>query len=144
MFLEGPGRRKLAQFVPDHVFRHKYGIENLAVVHQKRVSNEIRRDHGASGPGLNWFLGSAGTHLLDLFEKLYFHERSLFQRSAHRLFRLFLVFSPFNDEGIARFMFATCFKSFSQLSPGTDRMMASATPFTLALTTAHRMIDGIH
>ena len=41
-------------------------------------------------------------------------------------------------------MFASSFKSFSQLSPWTDGMVAATASLGFALAPAHRMIDGIH
>ncbi len=41
-------------------------------------------------------------------------------------------------------MFRARFKTFRQLSPWADRMMATAATLRFPLTTAHRMINGIH
>ena len=41
-------------------------------------------------------------------------------------------------------MFAASFEPFSQLTPWADWMMSTATTLTLALTTAHRVIDRVH
>ena len=41
-------RRKFAEFVTYHILGDKNGIEGLAVVHQKRVADKVRRHHRAS------------------------------------------------------------------------------------------------
>src|ERR1700741_513508 len=41
-------------------------------------------------------------------------------------------------------MLAASLKPFGKLSPRADRMMPNTTAFALALTTTHRVIDGVH
>ena len=66
----------------------------------------------------------------------------------HRVSILILRFllrpSPFQNESVARLMLRARLKTFRQLSPWADRMMATAATFRFPLTTTHRMIDGIH
>jgi hypothetical protein len=53
MPLEEPGRSKLSQFMPNHVFGYEDRNEFLAVVNRERVADHIWNDSGPSGPGLN-------------------------------------------------------------------------------------------
>ena len=56
-----------------------------------------------------------------------------------------LLFAPaFEDETIARLVFAACFKSFGQLSPWTDGVMSTTAALRFPLAAAHRMIDWVH
>ena len=50
MTLERSCRAELAEFVPDHVFRDKYFVEQPAVVNFKRVSNEFRDNRATTIP----------------------------------------------------------------------------------------------
>src|SRR5437660_10332608 len=61
---EDAGRRKLAELVTDHVFRHEQLHELLAVVDLKGVADEIRHDHAVPRPSLE--RPSSGTHPFDL------------------------------------------------------------------------------
>ena len=56
MTIVGPGRRELAQFVTDHIFRHKHFDVSLAVVNQKRGADELGHNRARSSPGLDRFL----------------------------------------------------------------------------------------
>ena len=78
MFLKYSGRRELAEFMPDHVLGHKDRDERLTIVNHESVPDEIRRDHGTTGPCLHRLLDSGGVHLVDLLEKMRLHKRSLF------------------------------------------------------------------
>src|SRR6516164_863899 len=106
MFLKCSGRRKLAQLVPNHVLGHKNRIEDLAVVYEKCMPNEVRRNHRPPRPRFYRLLGSASTHLLDFFEQLEIYKRTFFERPSHRLLRLFLTFPPLDHERIARLVLA--------------------------------------
>ena len=44
VFLKHARRRKLAELVTDHVFRHEDGVKNLPAVNEEGVSDKIRRD----------------------------------------------------------------------------------------------------
>ena len=48
------------------------------------------------------------------------------------------------NKAVARLMFGSRLKSFSQLPPGTHRMMPAAPTFRLSLASAHRVINRIH
>src|SRR5436853_4691435 len=67
-----------------------------------------------------------------------------FQRPMSSRLTLLLRSPPFQNETIARLMFAPGFKSFCQLAPWADWMMAAAASFGFALAAAHRVIDRIH
>src|ERR1700737_2166156 len=57
------------------------------------------------------------------------------------LFSLFPALPMFDDNRVTRLMFAASFEAFSQLAPWADWVMSTATTLTLALTTAHRVIN---
>jgi hypothetical protein len=78
MFLEGSRWRKFSQLMADHVFSHKHRVENLAVVHQERVPDKVRGNHGPARPGLDRSF-CPGIGFLDFFEELDVHERTFFQ-----------------------------------------------------------------
>ena len=69
--------------MPDHVFSHKDGIEDLAVVDQESLTNEVRRNSGTARPSLYWPLDAGIIDFIDLFEEMLLHKRPLFKRSAH-------------------------------------------------------------
>src|SRR6186713_1496634 len=76
--LEDSGRGKLAEAVADHVFGDGDVDEVLAVVHEEHEADEVRRDHGRAGPGLDWLLGP-GCHLGNFPEQLLVNVRSFFK-----------------------------------------------------------------
>src|SRR5262245_53750972 len=82
---ENPGRRKFTELVPDHVFLHKHLQELVAVVHFKRVTDELRNDRARPSPGLDGLLGAVLVELRNLLEKLLVNERTFFCASAHGL-----------------------------------------------------------
>ena len=84
VFLEGARRGKLAELVPDHVFRDEHGIENLAVVDQEGVADEIGRDEGAARPGLDRLLHVGAGHSLDLDHEMVVDEGTFFEGTGHR------------------------------------------------------------
>ena len=67
VFLESTRRRELAQLVTDHILGDEHAVEDLTVVHQERVPDEIRHDHGCACPGLDG-AAVAGAHLVNLFQ----------------------------------------------------------------------------
>src|SRR5437867_164659 len=84
VLLEDPGWRKLAEPVAHHVFRDEDRVEDFAVVHVERQSDEIRRDHRTARPGLDWRLGPRLFGLRDLVGQMMVNERAFFYRSSHR------------------------------------------------------------
>ena len=76
VLLKHARRRKFAKFVANHVLRDENGMKRLSVMHQKRVTDKIRRDHRAPRPGFDRFLGARAVHLVDLLEKMRFDEGS--------------------------------------------------------------------
>src|SRR2546428_622556 len=84
MLLEDSRRRELAQTVADHVFGHEHRIEHLSVVHVERKSDEIRRDHRATRPGLDRRFGLRLFRLEDLVHQMIVNKRTFFDRASHR------------------------------------------------------------
>src|SRR5579872_2208407 len=79
MAAEQPGRRKLAELVPDHVLRYEDRDVLAPVVHEQRVADKVREYGGAARPGLDSALFVARIHVLDLFQELRLGVRALFQ-----------------------------------------------------------------
>jgi len=77
VFLEHARRRKLSELVSYHVLSYEHGVEDLPVVHEERVSNEVRSNHGAARPGFDRLLHACIVHLVDLFEEMEVDERPL-------------------------------------------------------------------
>ncbi len=48
MTMKGPGRGKLADLVPDHVFRDKDRYEFLPVMNGQRQADKLRSNRGAA------------------------------------------------------------------------------------------------
>jgi hypothetical protein len=76
MPLKEPGRSKLSQLVPNHVFRHEDRNELLAVMDRERMSDHIWNDGGPSRPGLNDF------SILILIHPLYFLKQMVVNERA--------------------------------------------------------------
>src|SRR6266700_631757 len=90
MAFEHSRRRKLTQFVPDHVLRNVNRNMALAVVHAKRQSHHVRRNGRTSRPGANHLRSlRAGAYALDCLPNtaIYFTLRSLTIIFFVRLFR---------------------------------------------------------
>ena len=67
MTAERTRRAEFAKAMADHIFRHEHVIENFAVMNSERVTDEVRHDHGTTGPRLDgslFVLGIQGVHLL--------------------------------------------------------------------------------
>ena len=70
--------------MPNHVFGDVNSGELFAVVDIEGETNELRSDGGASGPGLDWFFGSAGCiRLLDFLEKVIVDEEAFLDGACH-------------------------------------------------------------
>ena len=66
MTAEGPGRRELAELVPDHALGDEDRDELLPVVHREGVPDEIRDDGAPTRPCLQRPPLVAAVHPLDL------------------------------------------------------------------------------
>lgn len=53
MTTEVTRRSELAEFVSDHVFSYVNGNKLISVVDSDRLTNEVRRNHTCSRPGLD-------------------------------------------------------------------------------------------
>ena len=78
VFLEHARRRKFAETMAHHVFRDEHRVENFAVVNRKGQADEIRSDHRAARPGLDWRLRFGLFGLDDLLHQVAINERSFF------------------------------------------------------------------
>ena len=71
-------RRKFAEFMSDHVFRHEHLEVQLAVMNQERLADELGNDRAFPGPGFDRLALARGLLLLDLGKQLRIDVRSLF------------------------------------------------------------------
>jgi len=79
MTLEGPRERKFAQLVANHLVGDVDRNVLLAVVHGNRQSDEFRKDHRATRPGLDGFLVLVGHRLVGLLGQVVVDERTFFE-----------------------------------------------------------------
>ena len=81
--------------------------------------------------------------ILSIFSKRYDSTKGPFFNDL--AIKIKLLFAPaFEDETIARLVFAACFKSFGELSPRTDGVMPTTATLRFPLAAAHRVIDRVH
>ena len=85
---EGTGGGKFPKSVTNHVFCHEDSNKGSAVMHIEGVSNEIRKDHRPSGPGLDGLFGPGFLHSFHLFDHMIVHKRTFFDGSCHDYFFL--------------------------------------------------------
>ena len=83
VFLEDSRWRKFTQLVSNHVFRDEDGVKNLPIMHQERVTHELRCNGGPARPRLYWTLRSAVVHFVDLLEQVLLNEGTFLEGSAH-------------------------------------------------------------
>lgn len=81
--LEQTGQGELAEAVTNHVFSHVDRDEVLAVVNQERVANEVRSDHGGTGPSLDGAFLLGVVELVHLVEEGLLNERTFFEGACH-------------------------------------------------------------
>src|SRR5438477_10712785 len=67
----------------NHVFRHKHPLEVLAIVHFKRMPDEIRNDRARPAPGLHRTLRPLRVELIDLPQKILRDKRPFFRAATH-------------------------------------------------------------
>ncbi len=77
------GGRELAEPVADHVLRHEYGHEQLAVVHVQRAADHLGRDHRAPRPGADDLTAARLGEPLDLPLERRLDVRSLLNGARH-------------------------------------------------------------
>src|SRR5881396_567170 len=82
---EGPGRRELAELVPDHGLRDEHGHVLAAIVHRDRVPDHLRHDRRPPRPRADDPLVASVVHLLDLLHEVVVDERPLLDRPRHGL-----------------------------------------------------------
>src|SRR5260370_34913314 len=68
--VEGPGWRKLAEFVADHILGHQHRDEFVPVIDAKGQPDELRKDRRAPRPSPDHFVAARGARLLRLFEQI--------------------------------------------------------------------------
>ncbi len=75
MAAECTRRAELAKTMADHVFRHEDVVENFAVMDGKRMTDEVRHDHGTTGPRLDGGLLVLGVQGVHLFLQVFINKR---------------------------------------------------------------------
>src|SRR3954465_1328966 len=76
MAVEGPGRRELAELVPDHFLVDRHRNVLLAVVDTEHQADELRQDGGAAAPDLDHIVTAGRTRGIRLLEQRTFNERA--------------------------------------------------------------------
>src|SRR5213080_2783777 len=75
MAVEGPGRRELAELVPDHFLVDRHRNVLLAVVDTEHQADELRQDGGAAAPDLDHIVTAGGARGICLLQQRAFDER---------------------------------------------------------------------
>ena len=73
------GRAEFAEAVTNHVFRDVDRGEVFAVVHEKGVTDEIRRDHAGAGPGFDRFFLISRIKFVDFDQQFLLNKRAFFE-----------------------------------------------------------------
>jgi hypothetical protein len=76
---EGPGWRKLAELMPNHVLTNINRDKFFAIMDRQRMSDKFGQDDRPPRPGLDDLLLSTLIHPLNLLEELRIDVRTLFQ-----------------------------------------------------------------
>src|SRR6476620_2840194 len=87
---EGPGRRELAELVPDHRLRDEDGDVFFAVVDGDRVPDHLREDRRGPRPGFHHLFFPGLVHRRDPPHQALLDPRALFRRSSYGLPPFFL------------------------------------------------------
>src|SRR6185312_8649820 len=137
--LERPGRRELAELVPDHRLGDEHRNMLAAVVHRERVPDHVGNDRRAARPGLDDLLRVLLVLGVDLLQQMVVDERALLQAAWHlpsSLPVMLLAGAPASDdELVARFVCLT--RAALGLAPRAHRVSATR---GLALTAAVRVV----
>src|SRR6185312_3129885 len=141
--LERPGRRELAELVPDHRLGDEHRNMLTAVVHRERVPDHVGNDRRAARPGLDDLLRVLLVLGVDLLQQMVVDERALLQAAWHlpsSLPVMLLAGAPASDdELVARFVCLT--RAALGLAPRAHRVSAAR---GLALAAAVRVVHRIH
>src|SRR6478736_2440361 len=77
------GEHELTQLISNHVFCYQYGHVLTAVVNRNGEVQHFRRNHGPSGPGLDWLSVILVCSNLHLLQQMQVNEWTFFKRSWH-------------------------------------------------------------
>src|SRR4051812_28351488 len=83
MAVERPGRRELAELVPDHLLGDEHRNVLLPVMDAERQPHELRQDGRAPAPDLDHVVASGRARGLRLLEQIAVDERTLPNRTRH-------------------------------------------------------------
>src|SRR4051812_15172490 len=81
--VECPGRRELAEFVPDHVLGHQHRNEFVAVIDAEGQPDELREDRRAPRPCPDHLVAPRAARLLRLLQQIAVDERAFPYRACH-------------------------------------------------------------
>lgn len=81
--LEQTGQGELAETMSDHVFSHVDRDEVLAVMNQESVADEVRSNHGGTGPCFDGAFLLGVVELVHLVEEGLLNERTFFEGACH-------------------------------------------------------------
>src|SRR5690606_12592564 len=132
---EGPSRRELTELVTDHVLGHVHRNELVAVVHHDVGADELRKNRGATRPGLDGAAALVPLRAFHFVEQMMVDERTFFDRAGHGL-----LLPPRNDVDVGALVVAGT-GPFGRPTPRRARVTAAG---GAAFTTAHRVVDGVH
>jgi len=76
MLLEGASEGEFAQFVTNHIFRHKNGMKEFSVMDLESVPNELGSDRRAARPSFDGLFGASFVGSSDLFQEVLVYERA--------------------------------------------------------------------
>src|SRR6185437_7634046 len=83
MPVEGPRRRKLSEFVADHVLGDEHRNMLLAVMDAEGEAHELRQDGRAARPDLDHRVRARPARLLRLLQQISVDERTFPHRATH-------------------------------------------------------------
>src|SRR5581483_2867565 len=137
---EHPGRRELAQLVPDHLLGDEHGHVLAPVVDGDRVPDHLREDRRGARPGADHVLLARLVHRLDPAHQPLLNERPLLRAATH-LAATPLAAAAAADDQLVRFLvLATGALAERRHAPRRDRV---ATALRLALAASVRVVDGV-
>src|SRR5438105_1432200 len=81
--VEGPGRSKLSELVPDHVLGHEHRNEFVAIIDAEGEPDELGKNGGSARPGPDDLVASRTARFLRFFQQIPIDKRPLPNRACH-------------------------------------------------------------
>src|ERR1044072_5623302 len=120
-----PGRRELAELVPDHLLGDEHGHVLAAVVDRDRVPDHLREDGRGARPGADHPLLVLLVHRLDAAHQPLLDERPFLAAPAHLLPLLLPAPAAADDQLVRLLVLAARALAERRHAPGGDRMAAA-------------------